>query len=726
VDLAALKSAARAAIVMPAVFALADKVIGQPQTSIFAAFGSFAMLVLVEFGGPWRTRLLAYLGLVCVGAAFITLGTLCSRNAWLAAGAMAVVGFATLFSGVISGYFAAAATGALLTFVLPVTIPAPNSAIPDRLEGWGLAAGAGICALMLVWPPRRRADLQLEAAGALRAVADFLDANREQSAERARLARGAVDALGGRFLGTQHRPTGPTGPTAALAALPDELDWLLSFLAPSAGVTVLELACAEDAEAMAAAAAVLRASAERLEGRNGQPDFARLDAARDAVAHALVRRLPELPTDPAGAVPEALEPPFRIRAATYSARQVAGYALIATGAEAPELDHRDLAQPPPARTPFEATERLAVEHASVRSVWLQNSIRGAVGLAVAVYIAQRTGLQHGFWVVLGTLSVLRSNALGTGRSVLSALAGTAVGIVVGALLVIGIGTHEAVLWGVLPIAVLLAAYAPRAISFAAGQAGFTVVLFVLFNLIQPVGWSVGLVRVEDVAIGFAISLGVGLLFWPRGAGALLREDLAAAYARGADYVVATARQLIEGGDSEDAARAGRAADAALHRLDDAFRQYLAERSATASNVEDVAALVGGASRVRRAAQSLTSLARMADSTTRLERCGQNLDRELHALQSWYVTLGYALLNRRPMPPPHIRDAEGAGRLLACVREAARGRDKATVNAALVLLWASQHLDNLWRLEAHLAERANAARAPSTNAGALRKLRILAS
>ncbi len=29
--------------------------------------------------------------------------------------------------------------------------------------------------------------------------------------------------------------------------------------------------------------------------------------------------------------------------------------------------------------------------------------------------------------------------------------------------------------------------------------------------------------------------------------------------------------------------------------------------------------------------------------------------------------------------------------------------------ALVLLWASQHLDNLWRLESHLAERANASR-----------------
>ena len=673
---------------MPGVFALAHEAIGRPQTSIFAAFGSIALLVLTEFGGPWRARLLAYLGLACVGAAFITLGTLCSRDAWLAAGAMAIVGFVTLFSGAFGGYFAAGSTGALLTFVLPATVPAPNTAIPDRLAGWGLATSVGICAVMLLWPPRARADLQRAGAEALRLVADLMEAGREHQAERAERARAAVDALGRRFLGTQHRPTGPTRPMAALASLPDELDWLLSFLTPSPELPALEPVYEEDAEAIAAAAAVIRASAERLAGRDAKPDFARLDAARDALARALMQRLPQVPPDE---VPEALEPPFRIRAATYSARQVGGYALLATGADAPQ----------PALAALEATERVAVEHASLRSVWFQNSVRGAAGLAVAVYIAQRTGLQHGFWVVLGTLSVLRSNALGTGWSVLSALAGTGIGIVIGALLVLAIGTHEPVLWGVLPVAVLLAAYAPRAISFAAGQAAFTVVLFVLFNLIQPVGWSVGVIRVEDVAVGFAISLGVGLLFWPRGAGALLREDLAAAYARGAEYVVATARHLIAGGDSGDTSGPERAADAALHRLDDAFRQYLAERSATPVNVEDVGALVGGAYRVRRAAQSLAALGRMVGGSTRLERCGENLDRELHALESWYVTLGYALVHQRPVPPPHIRDAEGNRRLLDCAREAARGRDEATAEAGLVLLWASQHLDNLWRLEAHL-------------------------
>jgi len=78
--LASLKSASRAAIVMPAVFAFADKVIGNPQTAIFAAFGSFAMLVLVDFTGPMRSRFVAYLALASVGAGNIVLGTFCSRN----------------------------------------------------------------------------------------------------------------------------------------------------------------------------------------------------------------------------------------------------------------------------------------------------------------------------------------------------------------------------------------------------------------------------------------------------------------------------------------------------------------------------------------------------------------------------------------------------------------------------------------------------------------------
>jgi uncharacterized membrane protein YccC len=705
--LVSLRNAARAAIVMPAVFALADKVIGNPQTALFAAFGSLAMLVFADFTGPRRTQFVAYLALAGVGAANIVLGTLCSQTTWLAAAGMGVVAFAILFSGAINGYVAAAGTSALLTFVLPVTIAAPSSAIPARLEGWALAAVAGICAHMLLWPARPRDALRADAARACLAVADLVEStlggDRSASAARARSASDAVDGLRRRFLATPHRPTGSTRPTAALASLVDELDWLLTFLVSPPDSLPVELRRKENAEAMAATIGVLRVSAARLEGREGRPDLARLDRADEAMEQGVTDRIRDLAPVPAQqAFESALEPAFRVRSISSAARQIAGYA---DAVSARDLGKSRMVRSGSlglrARSALRTAVQFVIEHASARSVWFRNSFRGAVGLALAVYIAQRSGLQHDFWIVLGTLSVLRSNALGTGSSILSALGGTAVGILVGAALVIAIGTHESVLWAVLPVAILLAAYAPRAISFAAGQAGFTVVLFVLFNIIQPIGWEVGLIRIEDVAIGFAVSLGVGLLFWPRGATALLRQNLAAAYARSADYVAAAVRQLVGGGDTAPSAGAAQAAAAAVDRLDDAFRQYLAERSARRVNVESVGTLVEGAARVRRAGQSLSALGRIADRDGSLARCGANLDDEVRALRSWFIALGDSLVHGTTAPPPHNRDREGRRRLLECVREGLASGDKTKLRPALVLVWASQHLDNLWRLESHL-------------------------
>lgn len=711
--LSLLRSAVRAAIVMPAVFAFADKVIGDPQLATFAAFGSFAVLVLVEFGGPMRSRVIAYASLACAGAANITIGTLCSRNAWLAAGAMAVVGFVILFSGLINGYFAAASTSALLTFILAAMVAAPNSALPARIEGWALAAGVGIAAQLLIWPVPLRATLLGEAARAAKTLAELAATELERDtrviADRVHDAGAALRTLRMRFLAIPHRPTGATRPQAAFGSLVDELDWVFALLAPPAQIPVLNICSAENADALDAAVEALGATAGTLEGNDTHPDLDRLHKTRVALAHALARHIATLHEGEDGdGLTASLESAFRIRALSVSAEQAALYALMVRGDSTPDLEEER-----PVRSALQATERATAEHTNSRDIWFRNSLRGAVGLAIAVFIAQRSGVQHGFWVVLGTLSVLRSNALGTGWSIVSALGGTAVGLVIGSALVIGIGSHENVLWIVLPFAVLLASYAPRAISFAAGQAGFTVVLFILFNIIQPVGWRVGVVRIEDVAIGFAISLVVGLLFWPRGAAALLRENLATSYALNADYVLAAERELVAG--EGGAAPAAAAAAAAAHRLDGAYRQSLTERTAGDDDDSNVAPLVAGAARLRRIAQSLSALAQMSDGHGRLTACAANLDADVHALRAWYVTLGDALVRGTTVPPPHARDADGRRHLVACVREALRSGDKSKARPALDLIWASQHLDVLWQLEEHLSRHVADARAPLSSA-----------
>lgn len=632
--LVSLKSAARAAIVMPAVFAFADQVIGQPQTALFAAFGSLAILVFASFSRSPRSRFTAYLSLGVGGAILAALGTACSGNAWLAAGAMAVVGFLILFSGVINGYFAAGGTAAVLVFVLSVTVPAPISAIPWRLAGWGLAAGVGTLAVMFLWPPRERATLRADVARGildLAAVADSVCGAQPAEAAALAVARESISGLRGRLTTTPHRPTGPTRPTAALAGLIDEMGWLFQSLEITAGSPVGELCVAENTAAIREVATVLRACAAELDGRPelsgrdqaGKQPVQRLERARETAAQLLARRVAELPHIPDEQVLQAqVDRGFRVHTISYTARQIAAYARAASPHPAgPPIDGLpDLAQlaaaarstaADPGADPLTGVvpasrrwtgwirpwltgaEGFTATHADYRSVWFRNSVRGAVGLAIAVFIAQKSGLQHSFWVVLGTLSVLRSNALGTGRSVISALAGTAVGIVVGAAILIPLNGHTTVLWGILPVAVLLGGYAPRVISFAAGQAAFTVVVLVLFNIIQLTGWKVGILRIEDVAVGFAISLGVGLVFWPRGAAALLRQNLAAAYSRTSDYVAAMVEQLggLDGGANPG--RAELAAITAVHRLDDSFSQYLAERSAQRVDPERVSRMVGG-------------------------------------------------------------------------------------------------------------------------------------
>jgi uncharacterized membrane protein YccC len=141
---------------MPAVFAFCDQVIGDATTALFAAFGSFAMLVMTDFHGPMLNRLRNQATLVVACCAFICLGTLVSQTAWLAAATMAVVGFLVLFVSVVSSVLAGATTALLLAFVLPATLAAPMASLPDRLAGWAMAGGASLIAVGLLWPALRR------------------------------------------------------------------------------------------------------------------------------------------------------------------------------------------------------------------------------------------------------------------------------------------------------------------------------------------------------------------------------------------------------------------------------------------------------------------------------------------------------------------------------------------------------------------------------------------
>src|SRR3954453_6896617 len=223
---AALRRAGRTAIVMPALFALGTEVIGNPVVATFAAFGSFAMLLLVDFGGPLRDRLRNQAALAVACGALIAVATLCSRTTWLAAVAMMLVAFGVLFAGVASSVLAGATQPLLLSFILPISLPGPASSIPDRLAGWGMASAASLFAIALLWPAPGRDPVRTDAIAACRALA-----------RRLRMEPGGVaasDAAVGRlhatFFATPFRPTGLSTAARAAVRLGDELRWLSALI----------------------------------------------------------------------------------------------------------------------------------------------------------------------------------------------------------------------------------------------------------------------------------------------------------------------------------------------------------------------------------------------------------------------------------------------------------------------------------------------------------------
>jgi hypothetical protein len=719
-DFAALRRAARTAVVMPAMFALGVEVIANPMVATFAAFGSFAMLLLVEFRGAMRDRLLNQAALAVACAANIVVATLVSQTTWLAALTMAAVGFGILFAGVASSVLAGATQTLLLSFILPVSLAAPASAIPDRLAGWGMASGASLLAIRLLWPLPARDPVRAKAIAACRAMAARLRAETAQTGYEGAAAASdaAVDDLYATFYATPFRPTGLSTSARAIVRLVDELRWLNNAVVHSpapegAGAPGPDVCAVKEA-----AAAALTAAADTIERPQDASDVpAALAGLQDALTQLENHTTLTLPRDrgDAHAVVSSLNPSFRSQELTFAVTQIAANADAAAAAERRTWMQRLLGRQPAGLSgPLSAAQQRAGAHLVRQSQWLQNSLRGGLGLGIAVLVAELSSVQQAFWVVLGALSVLRSSALNTGQNFARAIGGTSVGLAIGGTLTWLIGTDTTLLWLLLPIVILIAGLAPATVSFGAGQAAFTVTVLIIFNILRPAGWSLGLVRIEDVALGGAVSLVVGLLVWPRGAAAALGHALSQAYSDCAAYLARTVDFGVACCDAGAPAAPqpideGVRAAASSRRLDDTFRTYLAERGAKPLAMAEVTHLLTGVVALRLAGDAVLELWRDSGSAG-AEREGAR--RELLAgaqrLTGWYDDFAASLTDGHAVPEPLPADEVADGRLVDAIRRDLRDEDGHASATAVRVIWTGDHLDAARRIGDTLVPPARAA------------------
>ncbi|MFF7191737.1 FUSC family protein [Streptomyces sp. NPDC008222] len=726
---------------MPAVVAIAVEFVGDPDFAIFAAFGALAGLLFVDFSGPMHVRLSAQTGLVSVGAVLVCLGTLASQAIWAAAVATFIIVFSLLFVSVASSVLADATTALLVSFLLPVTMPGSVSSIPDRLGGWLLGGAASLIAIAVLWPAPVREPLRLSAAQACGLLARRLRAEVEcvrrdfEPQSRADLdvltedAVAAVTALRLSFFSTSYRPTGLGTAARALIRVIDQVVWLGEILEraplefqPRSAVTAV---CSVKLES----AALLDRGAALLESTAGDPSelgarVRALERTGEAMERTVMSLLPTHLTEayprgvPNGAVPEflrSLQPSFRAQQMVCAISAISMNIEIAvTAHQRSWWRHLLGCRAEGVESPLSSARERVSAQTEPHSVWLHNSLRGATALCLAVLVAESTGVQHSFWVVFGALTVLCSSVLNTGQSALRGLLGNAIGFLISGGLIIALGMYPIACWLLLPPAVALAAMAPEAVSFTVGQAGFTTALLTLYDIVDPEGWEIGLVRLENVAIGCAVSLVAGVLFWPRGSGSALGSALAEALSDSAHYL----RSAIECGLTRCDARVPTAplpgddrhrAVSAARRLDEAFRGFLAERGTKHASLAGVTTLVDAGVILRLTADAVLHLWRDEDPAPEGDRTAERAEilQESVLLVDWYEKTARALEGMGTVPD------QLESRLLTCrlgqaVRREFIEADVRGTATAVRMIWMADHIDAVRRLQAAILEPARAA------------------
>ncbi|MEJ2862490.1 FUSC family protein [Actinomycetospora flava] len=602
--LAACRRALRVGVVATVVFMVCRYGFGSPTAATYAVFGAIGFGVLSQVVGTPRQRTRTLMGCLVVGTVLLTIGTLLAGSTVMASIGMLVVGVSVAFIAVGGPRLAGVANGLQLIYILPSFPPFAPDTLPARVLGFVFGVGLLAVADRTLWPPRPVETYAHRAAAAARALATMLEAigagNTAVLPARRAAAAHAADRL--KLSGTpwEGRPTGPSLEDrglahlgAALRGVQGRVEALLSASADAvpvdAGTTLGETA------------ETLRRTADALRGRGAVPAVEELDAERVAYTQ---RRL-----DAIALLDDGDDAVAHARAAVVVGQTLAAARVVLQAAEI-VVNPRGSCSPAAAELSWWATAptvtlwwRRVHAHLSLRSVYLQNALRLGVGLALARLVAGALDLSHGLWVLLATLTLMRTSVLSTRATLVPAVVGTALGAVLAGVLLALAGPDTVVYAVLFPVLCVVAVAAGQVLGMIAGQASFTVLVAVLFAQLAPTGPSLAGVRLLDVAVGAAVGIGVGAAVWPAGGHGEVRRDAARCLRETAALVAASSSWLAGTGTREEVAARLKPAEHWLLLFEATFLQYRSERRARHEGDVDWFVVLGVVHRAVRSART---------------------------------------------------------------------------------------------------------------------------
>lgn len=573
-DLTATRRAIRAAVALPITIAIVMYPLADTTGAIFAVFGTVGLLINSDFAGTVRRRLLDYLTTGAAGCGAILLGWAASATLVSAVLVTMVVAFTATILGVFRGAVSTGSGAILLLYVLAVAVGGSATDLPDYLLGWAIAVVVSTVTALALLPrtkqPSVRPLMSTAFAAAEQAAKSAWIAPRDDQALRSHIAEfdAAIDAMVASVENQPFRSQAVSDRASMIRILSNQLV-ATRFLVdqssadpPPAG----QLPFPARTALANAIIACLDGLSRAMNDRSLLVSAAELDHARASLSDGIDTWV--MQATASGMSPQEVADQVashhELRIFALIVEQMVEMARVANGGEV-----EDLTICPPIPKP--SMKRMIQAQLSWTSPWLRNAIRSAAGLGLGVLVMTLTGVDHGFWVLLAVISILRFDAVGTRRFALLAVVGTVVGVGVGVGLIALVQSNPVGLWILLPLLTFGSAWAGSAVNFPTGQAMFTAMVLIALGILDwPPNPGIGLVRIEDIAIGAGVAVVVGMLLWPRGAAAYLRTRLAAAFRTSSTYLDAALGELTRRPDPGEVERLRAAALKELYRTGETF------------------------------------------------------------------------------------------------------------------------------------------------------------
>ena len=530
-----------------------------------AALGGFDML-LVDNGGPYRTRLVTMATVLVGGSITLVVGSLVPPEIGITLGVTAAVCFLVIFARILSQPITSASVLILVLYF--VGLGGTQHTLAGALLSAEMLLLGGAWAVLLslvLWPVDPFRPARVAVAECYQAMALFVDelsssrlsaspGSVEQAAfDWQRQQRARMEAARTALAVTAARAPARTIRARNLTVLLETADLLLARamrLTELADVArTSTLVDAEQARERLASMAEWLAGAERAiyqalleKPADGAAAFAYEGSQR---IQFIARRRAEIATVEISTAGSMLAYVLAEEREALLELEISFDAVVAiwTGAEVRRM---------PWPTEVAIDEKPAWDWVWIDSGWLdtvqanwtmdsamlRHTLRVSIVGMVDVAVMRAIHINHGFWLPMTSIILLQPYSAGTTRKSVQRVTGTVLGGILAAILAAAIPSQA---W-MIPLITLLAALTVA--TFAVDYAIYSFFLtptFVLLSLPHPHDWRYAGVRIGTTLVGALIAIAAMRLLWPERAEKELSRLLRRGAAADAAYVRALQR-----------------------------------------------------------------------------------------------------------------------------------------------------------------------------------------